>query len=95
MPISNPGNVNYVGECGYESGYAYLCNECEGDCDYDDDCEGALICFFRDEFESVLGCSGEGGPLDVSGKDICYDPLSTSPSSSSGPSSTTSMAPSY
>ena len=29
---------------------------CEGDCDYDSDCKGDLICFQRDGDESVPGC---------------------------------------
>ena len=41
MPISNPGVMNYVGECDPTT---YLCGLCEGDCDNDSDCEGDLIC---------------------------------------------------
>jgi hypothetical protein len=34
--------------------------QCEGDCDADYDCLDDLICFQRDSFESVPGCSGNG-----------------------------------
>jgi len=44
-----------------------------GDCDYDDDCEGFLICFFRDYYDDVPGCLG-GGEED---NDYCIDPFLT------------------
>lgn len=69
-PTTTPGKVNYVGECGGGVG-RFLCKECEGDCDTDADCEGDLVCRHRENFESVPGCSGEGGSRDVYGKDIC------------------------
>ncbi len=72
MPIALDGVINYVGECGASNGY--LCKLCEGDCDSDADCEGDLICDFRDDTESVEGCNGHGGPRDVSAKDICKVP---------------------
>ena len=71
MPTTEVGVINYVGECGGE----YLCGECEGDCDSDDDCEEGLQCFDRSGFEDVPGCSGEGGSLDVRSKDICFKPI--------------------
>ncbi len=71
MPTSEPGVVNYVGECGVEE---YLCGECEGDCDSDVDCEDGLECFFRSGYETVPGCTGEGGDRDVVGRDICFKP---------------------
>ena len=36
------------------------CNECEGDCDRDADCEGNLVCFQRNGFTTVRGCNGSG-----------------------------------
>jgi hypothetical protein len=41
---------------------------CEGDCDYDSDCDAGLRCFQRDGYESVPGCSGSG----KKGWDYCY-----------------------
>jgi hypothetical protein len=41
---------------------------CEGDCDYDSDCDAGLRCFQRDNLESVPGCSGSG----KKGWDYCY-----------------------
>lgn len=82
MPVTRPGVVNYVGECGDEyykgtNSEHFLCNECEGDCDDDDDCEGDLVCFHRsssDGFQAVPGCKGEGGDRDMFSKDICVNP---------------------
>ena len=34
------------------------CGQCAGDCDRDTDCEGDLICFQREDDESVAGCRG-------------------------------------
>ena len=65
--------MNYVGECSNYNG-GYKCKKCEGDCDYDSDCEGRLKCFQRKNFEAVPGCEGEGGARDMYAKDICYDP---------------------
>lgn len=70
-PISQPGVVNYVGECS-EGGY--LCGECEGDCDGDTSCKEGLACFEREGFERVPGCTGEGSTRDVFAKDMCYKP---------------------
>ncbi len=67
--------MNYVGECGAEN---YKCGRCEGDCDYDSDCEDGLICFRRDGFETVPGCTGAGGSRDVKGKDFCISKGQTS-----------------
>jgi hypothetical protein len=48
--------------------------ECEGDCDNDDECEGDLVCFLRDE-ETVIspGCSG----YEFIGQevDVCIKPI--------------------
>jgi hypothetical protein len=63
--------VNYVGEC---NANIFLCKECEGDCDRDEDCEGDLICMQRDGLERVSGCMGAGGSTDMYGKDICVKP---------------------
>ena len=49
------------------------CGQCEGDCDRDTDCEGDLICFQREDDESVAGCIGDAS----SGWDYCYDPSSS------------------
>jgi len=46
--------------------------ECEGDCDYDSDCEDGLVCFQRDGRESVPGCSG--GSRVRSRTDYCVRP---------------------
>jgi len=40
---------------------------CEGDCGDDRDCAGDLVCFTREDEESVPGCAGEGKP----GDDYC------------------------
>ena len=43
---------------------------CQGDCDHDNDCDGDLLCFQRDRYETVPGCSGKG----ISGTDYCASP---------------------
>ena len=48
------------------------CTSCEGDCDTDNDCAGALKCFQRDASSSLVpGCQA-GGTGDVSSYDYCY-----------------------
>ena len=42
----------------------------EGDCDNDNECEGDLICFQRNGFTQVPGCSGNG----TESHDYCIDP---------------------
>eukprot|EP00980_Cylindrotheca_fusiformis_P014675 scaffold3995_cov45-Cylindrotheca_fusiformis.AAC.1 len=51
------------------------------DCDNDHDCESGLVCFQRDENESVPGCSG--GSSDGSRTDYCIVPSNKSDSTSS------------
>ena len=53
-----------------------MCGLCEGDCDEDADCAEGLVCAQRPSgsYESVNGCSGEGGWLDRAGSDICVYP---------------------
>lgn len=51
------------------------CGRCEGDCDNDDECDGELICFQKNDGEpgrdSVPGCKGE----DLSRTDWCTLPF--------------------
>ena len=68
LPISQPGVINYVGEC---SSGSYLCGLCEGDCDDDSSCEGDLVCVSRSGYSAVQGCTGEGGARDLFDKDVC------------------------
>lgn len=42
---------------------------CEGDCDRDSDCAGDLVCFERDSYDAVPGCSE--GSSDDSENDYC------------------------
>ena len=39
--------------------------------DADSDCFGELVCYFRNAYETVPGCSGQGGR----GEDYCYHPM--------------------
>jgi len=52
-----------------DMGYSFPLGLCEGDCDSNDDCEPGLICYEREESESVPGCSG--GVEDGSRTDFC------------------------
>ena len=63
------GELVNVGDEG-EPADAFPLGRCEGDCDEDDDCAEDLVCFKRDDFEEVYGCSGAG----ESGTDYCYEP---------------------
>mmetsp|Transcript_25104 Transcript_25104/g.30909 ORF Transcript_25104/g.30909 Transcript_25104/m.30909 type:complete len:690 (+) Transcript_25104:87-2156(+) len=74
LPISQPGVINYVGEC---DGSSYKCGLCEGDCDSDSDCEGDLVCVERSGYDAVEGCTGAGGDRDLYDKDICAPSSST------------------
>ena len=64
---------------------------CEGDCDNDEECDidAGLICFKRDDFDPVPGCSG-GGESD---KDYCYDPNAAP--NPIGPSEVPTRKPTY
>ncbi|KAL3936908.1 MAG: hypothetical protein SGBAC_007877 [Bacillariaceae sp.] len=46
-----------------------LLGRCEGDCDVDEDCEGDMVCFQRDDCMYVPGCTG--GYDDYSFTDYC------------------------
>mmetsp|Transcript_27316 Transcript_27316/g.63952 ORF Transcript_27316/g.63952 Transcript_27316/m.63952 type:complete len:309 (-) Transcript_27316:399-1325(-) len=46
--------------------------KCSGDCDDDDDCQGNLECFKREDDEDVPGCGDGSDGSD--GADYCYDP---------------------
>jgi hypothetical protein len=48
---------------------AFPLQACQGDCDYDSDCQGFLMCFQRSGTETVPGCNGSG----QGGRDYCYD----------------------
>ena len=45
--------------------------ECQGDCDWDSDCENGLICFQNNAYDAPPGCSGTPSQY----MDYCYDPL--------------------
>ncbi len=55
---------------------AYPLDECQGDCDSDNECNGSLICFRREEGNdgTIPGCNG----IDTSKTDYCIDPKSLS-----------------
>ena len=46
------------------------CDECQGDCRYDLDCKGDLVCFQKDGSIPIPGCVGD----DKSRTDWCVDP---------------------
>jgi len=49
------------------------CSECQGDCDYNQDCKDGLECYHRGGDEAVPGCTNN---MD-SDVDYCYDPKKT------------------
>jgi len=66
---------------------AYPLRKCEGDCDHDRDCAEGLICFQREYYEEVPGCSG--GAYAPKGYDYCIDPTTPSPTGAPTPPSPT------
>lgn len=67
--------LDEVGNNGVRGDGIFPLGECQGDCDSDWDCQWGMICFKRDEFESVPGCQSDG-PNDNEGTDYCYYPIS-------------------
>ena len=51
--------------------YIFALQACTGECDADDQCAKGLVCFQRENGETIPGCTGSG-----SGDtwDYCYDP---------------------
>lgn len=73
-PTSKPadsGMIHYLGNDGNPASVFPL-PVCGGDCDGDNDCAGDLICYQRDRFSTVPGCSG--GEQDSSRTDYCTRP---------------------
>lgn len=62
---------------------------CQGDCDTDDDCLDDLVCYQRDAFEPVPGCSGRG----EEGMDYCTVGFSDELVVSLAPVSTETLPP--
>lgn len=67
-PTREGPTIKYTQECSNGN----RCERCKGDCDSDNDCRGALKCYYRSGFEPVPGCIGEGGSNDRAGMDVCY-----------------------
>mmetsp|Transcript_17971 Transcript_17971/g.40829 ORF Transcript_17971/g.40829 Transcript_17971/m.40829 type:complete len:660 (-) Transcript_17971:143-2122(-) len=75
---------------GYRAGQLEMC---QGDCDNDEECEGTLKCFQRENLEKVPGCSLGGN--DRRSFDVCYDEFGTYPPTTSptdAPSATPSIS---
>ncbi|CAJ1965923.1 unnamed protein product [Cylindrotheca closterium] len=54
----------------------YSLQECQGDCDFDSDCELGLVCFFRSFGDGghVPGCSGNADGIASRNEDFCIKP---------------------
>eukprot|EP00978_Attheya_sp_CCMP212_P017401 scaffold46253_cov54-Attheya_sp.AAC.4 len=63
--------------------------KCEGDCNVDADCATGLICFLREELETVPGCEGEG----VVGMDYCVEATATAEAPTIEATDTATTAP--
>jgi hypothetical protein len=78
-PLNN--EIKYVGNpCGVAFPQTGLCKQCTGDCDYDSDCEGDMICFQRSSGDlEVPGCVwGKGSwELKKDDSDYCIQPPTT------------------
>jgi len=64
---ANPTLTDY-GPDAHESHYPLQL--CEGDCDYNSNCEAGLVCFGRNGYSPIPGCNGVG----VQGYDYCAIP---------------------
>ena len=58
-------NVNGLGAKGF--------GMCQGDCDKDSDCQDGLICFQREGYTPIPGCTGDG----EKDWDYCVRPLAS------------------
>merc|ERR1712238_572126 len=61
--------LTYVGNNGNPP-ESFPLGNCQGDCDRDSECQEGLVCFQRDGFTPVPGCSTKGNIY----ADYCYDP---------------------
>jgi len=72
-------------------------NRCEGDCDDDNECEGDLVCYQRNNGQAIPGCdsgTGDAPSSDFKSLDFCVDPSDVpDPSSSPTSSPTSSVSP--
>ena len=51
------------------------CSKCQGDCDYDNQCSGPMLCFQRESSSATVpGCAASGYQSSTSEHDYCYDP---------------------
>eukprot|EP00980_Cylindrotheca_fusiformis_P000758 scaffold175_cov153-Cylindrotheca_fusiformis.AAC.10 len=89
-PGPTPAPAPSGGDPPVKATYDFPLGLCEGDCDDDPDCEDGLVCFQRDENESVPGCSG--GSSDSSRTDYCI-PKYNSPTPAPAPTPTSSRPP--
>ena len=82
---------NRAGECACEKYPAAMfpLKRCQGDCDHNNDCDGDLICFERDSYEAVPGCSGKG----ISGTDYCVSPNDVNGTATNDASTSSSFPP--
>ena len=62
------GDLQVLGNNGQPS-EVFPLGLCQGDCDSDDECEGDLVCFQREAYQAVPGCSG--GESEDKGLDFC------------------------
>jgi hypothetical protein len=74
VPVPPPapvvsGTLKIVGNIG---GPGFPLGICEGDCDWDSDCQSGLKCFQRDGLEPVPYCTGD--KRTYKGSDFCYKP---------------------
>ncbi|KAL3935709.1 MAG: hypothetical protein SGBAC_008824 [Bacillariaceae sp.] len=71
VPPDTPDKaLDFVGD--EENGY-YELKECEGDCDFDSDCDLGLACFQRDAGDDgiIPGCAGNANDLGTGSEDFC------------------------
>ena len=59
---------------GDEANDYYALKNCQGDCDFDSDCDLGLACFERESGDNgiIPGCAGNANDLGTGGEDFCF-----------------------
>jgi len=73
-PPTPPDSTTLTGDSRHFCSSSRPCGKCYGDCDDDSECAGELICYNRQNFDPVPGCSDFG----TLGFDYCTIPPSDS-----------------